>query len=133
MDNSVSEVSGLRSTEYLRLVDLLSRELDRAVQAIVQNSLRDFEESVANQQRLSVDIARSIEALSIPTDVDVEELRRMRVSAVKLQQQSDCYAALVRHSSHAAALMVSLFRSFRGDLEEASGSRLRFHTWSCQM
>jgi hypothetical protein len=133
MDNFVSEVRRRRSTEYLQLVDALSRELERAMQALIENSLPDFEESVANQQRLSVDIARSVEALSIPTGVDGEMLRQMRIAAVKLQQQSDCYAALVQHSSHAAALMVSLFRSFRGELQEASGSRLRFHTWSCQM
>jgi len=39
--------------EYLQLLRLMAFELDRAMQAIVQNSLTALEDSVANQQVFS--------------------------------------------------------------------------------
>ncbi len=133
MNALLSEVSSLESVDYPQLVDALSRELERAMQAIIHNSLTGLEDSVANQEALSIQVARSVGDLSRSAKGDEETSRQMRIAAVELERQSNCYAALIRHSSNASALMLSLFRSFRGESQEASDSRLRFHAWSCEM
>ena len=54
-------------------------------------------------------------------------------AAETLQTLNQRYSALLQHSSRSVALMVSLFSSFRGQIQEASGPRLKQQTWSCQM
>jgi hypothetical protein len=50
-----------------------------------------------------------------------------------LQALNQRYSILLRLSSHSVALMASLFSSFKGQFQEASGPGLKHQTWSCRM
>ena len=43
------------------------------------------------------------------------------------------YAILLKYSSRSVALMAALFNSYKGQFQEASGTRLKHQTWSCRM
>jgi hypothetical protein len=128
--------------EYLHLLQGLTAEIERAMQAITDNALPDLEESVANQQMLSEQIDVLVRKLSVPLETGArmrraagdDGLRSQIVSAnERLQMLNRGYAALLQHSSRSIALMASLFASFRGQIQEASGTRAKVQTWSCQM
>jgi hypothetical protein len=59
--------------------------------------------------------------------------QQIRSASQTLQRLNQRYAALLRHSSRSVAQMASLFSSFQGKFQEASGPRLKHQTWSCQM
>jgi hypothetical protein len=131
-----------KAVEYLQLLRSMSRELEIAMQAIAQNALPDLEESVANQQILSARLVELADEISVPlrTNPDVSPalidenlMHQIRVANDGLQKLNRGYAALLQHSSRSVALMASLFSSFKGQFQEASGPRLKYQTWSCQM
>ena len=53
MISVVAQDRNRNAAEYLRLLGLLRDELENAIQAIANNALAQFEESVASQQILS--------------------------------------------------------------------------------
>jgi hypothetical protein len=131
-----------KATEYLQLLRLLAGELERAMQAIAHNALPDLEESVATQQMLSSRLAMLVNEICPPLEpnspapqarIDDTVANQIRNASDSLQVLNQRYGALLQHSSRSVALMVSLFSSFRGQLQEASGPRLKYQTWSCQM
>jgi hypothetical protein len=120
----------------------LSQELDRSMRAIAQNSLPPLEDSIANQQGLAARLRELAEDLSRPvahrsaadsTHDDEGLMRQIHGAAETLQGLNQRYAALLKLSSHSVALMVSLFSSFKGQIQEGSGPRLKHQTWSCQV
>jgi hypothetical protein len=60
-------------------------------------------------------------------------MREVRSAADTLQSLNQRYSALLKLSSHSVGLMVSLFSSFRGQIQEGTGPRLKHQTWSCQV
>jgi hypothetical protein len=131
-----------KAVEYLQLLRSMARELEIAMQAIAQNALPDLEESVANQQILSARLVELADEISVPlrtnsdvspTLIDENLMHQIRVANDGLQKLNRGYAALLQHSSRSVALMASLFGSFKGQFQEASGPRLKYQTWSCQM
>ena len=131
-----------QAVEYLYVLRSLATELERAMQAIAQNRLSDLEDSVANQQMLSSRLGELVCELCVPleadtavfqTDTDDDQMRQIFTASAALQKLNQRYAALLKHSSRSVALMASLFSSFKGQFQEASGSRLKHQTWSCQM
>ena len=131
-----------KATEYLQLLRLLAGELERAMQAIAHNALPDLEESVATQQMLSSRLAVLVNEICPPPEPDSQALQpriddtvanQIRTASDSLHVLNQRCGALLQHSSRSVALMVSLFSSFRGQLQEASGPRLKYQTWSCQM
>jgi hypothetical protein len=130
-----------RAAEYLQSLHSLTMELERAMQAIAHNALSELEESVANQQVLSAQLGVLADELCVPlkasatrqTYADEDMMRRIHDAAGKLEKLNRQYAALLKHSSRSVALMSSLFGSFQGQFQEASGPRLKHQTWSCQM
>jgi hypothetical protein len=131
-----------QAVEYLYVLRSLATELERAMQAIAQNRLSDLEDSVANQQMLSSRLGELVGELCVPleadtavfqTDTDDDQMRQIFTASAALQKLNQRYAALLKHSSRSVALMASLFSSFKGQFQEASGSRLKHQTWSCQM
>jgi hypothetical protein len=131
-----------QAVEYLYVLRSLATELERAMQAIAQNRLSDLEDSVANQQTLSGRLGELVRELCIPlevdtavfqTDTDDDRMRQILTASAALQKLNQRYAALLKHSSRSVALMASLFGSFKGQFQEASGPRLKHQTWSCQM
>ena len=128
--------------EYLQLLQGLARELQRAMSAISQNSLPDFEESVSNQQEMSrrlADLASELRRSPTP-DASPQEasandglMLQIQVASAALQSLNQRYAALIAHSSRSVAMMVSLFNSIKGNLQEVPGARPKLQTWSCQV
>ena len=132
----------LKAAEYLQSLRSLSNELERAMQAIANNSLPELEESIETQQALSAQLSILADDLCLPLEanaevsqarIDEDMKQQIRAAGDSLQKLNQRYAALIRHSSRSLALMASLFSSFQGQLQEASGPRLKYQTWSCQM
>jgi len=128
--------------EYLEHLQSMALELERSMEAIAQNSLVPLEDSIANQQELAVrlsalaaDLGKPGRGQSAGAAPDDEELMlQIHGAADRLQSLNSSYAALLRHSSHSVGLMVSLFRSFRGQMPENSGAAgLKQQTWSCEV
>jgi hypothetical protein len=124
--------------EHLRLLQALARELERAMQAIVRNDLPELEDSISTQQDLSQQLSalagelRS-EAPSLKEPVGhTPVMAQIKSAAAELRRLNLRYSILVEHSSRSVAMMASLFNSFRGQIQEATGARLKQQTWSCQ-
>jgi hypothetical protein len=136
----------LKAADYLQSLQSMTRELERAMQAIASNALPDLEESIDNQQLLSARLAGLANDLADTLCVPLEQKPAIAVAAIDedmakqigtandtLQKLNRRYAALLQHSSRSLALMSQLFSSFQGQFQEASGPRLKHQTWSCQM
>ena len=142
MIESVAQDRESKLAEYLQLMRLMAFELDRAMKAIADNSLQALEDSVANQQvfsdrlgELAEDLCRpaSERSVSQAKEVNSRLMEQIGAASDTLQNLNRRYSALLKHSSHSVALMVSLFSSFQGQMQEDSGARLKQHTWSCQI
>jgi hypothetical protein len=128
--------------EYLQLLRSLACEMERAMRAISENKLSEFERSVENQQELSnrlSEVASGLKNLQKPsTETSVVApqdglMFQIQIASAALQSLNQRYAALIAHSSRSVAMMVSLFESFKGNLQEVSGARPKLQTWSCQV
>ncbi|MGB6720815.1 MAG: hypothetical protein WBE72_08485 [Terracidiphilus sp.] len=116
--------------------------MEKAMQAMAHNDLEAIEESIANQQELSRQLNSLADELSAPVperptatpeSIDPDLMLEIRAAAAELEKLNLRYSILLKHSSRSVALMASLFSSFRGQFQEASGARLKQQTWSCQM
>jgi hypothetical protein len=132
----------LKAAEYLRSLRSLTTELERAMQAIAHNQLAELEESIACQQVLSARLGELANELCVPLEakpaisrplIDGQLEQQIRAASGTLQTLNHRYAILLQHSSRSVALMASLFSSFKGQIQEASGPGLKLQTWSCQM
>ncbi len=128
--------------EYLQSLRSLTHELERAMQAIAHNNLSELEESIESQQILSARLGELANDMCVPLEADSaislprleDDLgQQIRSASASLQNLNLRYAALLKHSSRSLARMTSLFSSFQGHFQEASGPRLKHQTWSCQM
>jgi hypothetical protein len=142
MNSGDAQNRNRKAAEYLQLLGLLAVELERAMQAIARNALPDLEESVVNQHVLSDRLTSLVNQMctSLRTEtpasqpcLDEDMVRQIRSASCSLQQLNRRYAALLQHSSRSVAQMAALFNSVRGQIQEASGPRLKVQTWSCQM
>ena len=135
-----------RAAEYLHLLQSLAAELEVAMGAISRNALLDLEESLVDQEALGARLRMLAGEVSLfrqrnpetapansPAGIDSDLASRMIRASNTLQQLNREYAALLQHSSRSAVMMVSLLSSYKGQFQEASGSRLKVQTWSCQM
>jgi hypothetical protein len=132
----------LKAAEYLQSLRSLTEELERAMQAIAHNQLAELEESIASQQALSARLGELANELCVPLEakaaisrplIDGQLEQQIRAASGTLQTLNHRYAILLQHSSRSVALMASLFGSFKGQIQEASGPGLKHQTWSCQM
>jgi hypothetical protein len=128
--------------EYLQLLRSMAFELERAMSAISENSIHALEGSLANQEAFSTrlveladDLGRPVlqEAVTVRGSANDDLLQRVNAASNELQSLNRRYSALLKFSSHSVAMMVSLFSSYQGQIQEVSGSRLKLQTWSCQI
>jgi hypothetical protein len=130
--------------EYLETAHSLARELERAMVAISSNELSDLEESLVEQEVLTVRLRSIRRQLWIFNATDTQparlrlaldrELPSDLVNAhAELQAVNRVYEAVLGHSSHSAAQMTTLLGSLKGHFQEASGPRQKYQTWSCRM
>jgi len=131
-----------KAGEHLRLLRLLASELERAMDAMARNDLQELEDSVASQQALSQQLSRLAGELSASSEpsypipfqsTDADLMGEIRSATGELSRLNFRYSILLEHSSRSVALMTSLFTSFRGQLQEDSGARLKHQTWSCRI
>jgi hypothetical protein len=131
-----------QAREYLSVARSLITELERAVQAISCNAVSDLEESIAEQEILTARLMVLRRQLWVRNDshpaivqpaLDWELAKEVVVAHAELQGLNRIYEAVLGYSSHSASLMASLLNSFKGHFQEASGPRLKYQTWSCQM
>jgi hypothetical protein len=146
MANTGSTGREQQAREYLETARSLISELERAMLAICCNELSDLEESITEQEILTARL-RALppqlwvrDDLHLPAhpgivqpDLDRELAQEVMVARAELQGLNRVYAAVLRHTSNSASLMASLLDSFKGHFQEASGPRLKYQTWSCQM
>lgn len=136
----VQERNG-KMEEHLQILQSLAQELERAMQAISSNSLAELEDSIASQQALSTrlvhverDVRRRFQASAdAPLQIDADLAQQVRDASGTLQSLNKRYSILLQHSSRSVGMMVSLFSSFTGQIQEGSGARLKHQTWSCQI
>ena len=128
--------------EYLQLLRSMAFELERAMSAISENSIQALEGSLANQEAFStrlVELADDLsrpgrqEPLTVRGVADDRLLDRIDSASNELQNLNRRYSALLKFSSRSVAMMVSLFSSYQGQIQEDSGPRLKLQTWSCQI
>jgi hypothetical protein len=131
-----------RLVEYLQLLRSMGFEIERAMNAIALNSASALEESLANQEVFStrlLELAANIGSAKTPNHTAVKGpgndglMCEIQAASNALDVLNSRYSALIKFSSHSVALMVSLFSSFQGQLQEGSGNRLKVQTWSCQV
>ncbi len=128
--------------EYLEHLQSMALELERSMHSVAEHSLVPLEDSIANQQSLATRLSELANDLGKPglsasgaSGVSDEQglLQQIHSATERLQSLNQCYAALLTHSSHSVGLMISLFRSFTGQMQEDPGSRSKHQTWSCQV
>ena len=128
--------------EYLQLLRSMAFELERAMSAISQNSIEGLEGSLANQEAFSTRLVELADDLSRPAQqgplaaggsAHDDLLQRVNAASSELQSLNRRYSALLKFSSHSVAMMVSLFTSYQGQIQEVSGPRLKLQTWSCRI
>jgi len=141
MIETVNQDRNSNLEEYLQLLRLMAFELDRAMQAIVQNSLTALEDSVGNQQAFSARLGELADnlgnsgkkrTLSSSSFIEGGLKDQILSASDTLEKLNRRYSSLLKHSSRSVALMVSLFSSFQGQMQEDSGPRLKLHTWSAR-
>lgn len=131
-----------QAINYLESVRLLTVELSRAMLSISDNKITDLEESLALQDVL-VERLRGIPRQIIGRNciqtrstlfvTDAILSGQIANADAELQRANRIYEAVLRNSCHSASLMSSLLGSLKGNFQEASGYRLKYQTWSCQM
>lgn len=130
----------LKAGEHLQLLRLLAAELERAMQAISDNNLPEFQDSIAAQQDMCARLAQVAEgaepcaasACSSRDSIPAALTEEIRAAAAELEHLNLRYSYLLKYSSRSVAMMVSLFHSFQGQLKEGSGAGSKMQTWSCQ-
>ena len=142
MNSIVVQDRNSKLEEYLQLLGSMAFELERAMSAISGNSIQALEESLANQEAFSTRLVELADDLSRPSRPEMPVVRgagddtllaRVQAASSELQSLNRRYAALLQFSSHSVAMMVSLFSSYQGQIQEVSGPRLKYQTWSCQI
>jgi hypothetical protein len=134
-----------QAAEHLQLLHSLAHELERAMAAIVDDNISELEESIAQQQALSLRLTALVEkqnfpapaescvSIAPPETTDPGLGLQIRTAAAAVQALNLRYSILLQHASRSVAMMVSLFRSFQGELQEGAGPGLHHATWSCQV
>ena len=129
-----------RLGEYLEHLQSMAQELERSMQAIAANTLEPLEESIANQQALAVrlrELAKDLskqaaegEAVAVAPDENL--MQQIQSAAQRLRTLNQKYSALLKLSTHSVGLMISLYRSHKGQMQESAGPVMKQQTWSCE-
>lgn len=126
---------------HLALLRGLAQELENAMSAIAANDIAGLEDSISRQEALCSRLASFAEAQNAAAragtgaaaGVDPELQQQVRAAAAAVDALNRRYAILLQHASGSVAMMVSLFRSFQGEIGEGTGARGHQATWSCQV
>ncbi len=117
--NGVQDRNG-KVEEYLQLLRLLAFELERAMQAIAQNSLPEFEDSVCSQEALSArltDLAGELNVSGPTAAAKILRPRKRRYDAADPR--------CLRHSSETESALRRIAPAFQ-PLRRIDGVALQF-------
>ncbi len=130
--------------EYLANLQVLTRELDRAMKAVVDQELPSLQDSLDLQQAACAQLSflahcvnaravQDIEDLDLtvaPLDPDLAgEIRETAETLIILNRN---YSALLRHSEDTLRLFAELFRCYQGWAQSPHGNKNAPSTWSCE-
>lgn len=129
---------GLRVAQYLEQSHRLAAELQRGMDSIAANALADFEESITNQHAIAAQLTELAKDLALPAHGsltgsalrDSQMAAQIQAANRHLQVLNKRYSALLRHSNHSVAQMISLLTSLKGYYRQTSGSS--HQGWSCE-
>lgn len=127
--------------EYLANLQVLGRELDRAMKAVVDQELPSLQDSLYLQQAACAQLnflaqrvhtrgAEQADLDAAPLDPGLAaEIREAAESLVLLNRN---YSALLRHSEDTLRLFAELFRCYQGWSQPSHGNKNAPSTWSCE-
>lgn len=111
---------------YRELLEALRQEIEMAIGAIASNSLDHLQESISMQEALCTHLqilAAAAFGRGRESHAELSPVyRQIRESSRKLCALLMDYDALLRHSGHSVAILVSLCRGHLGAFPSASGA-----------
>jgi hypothetical protein len=115
---------------HLQDVCELSRWIEVAMHSIAANDLEGLRESIAQQEVLAKTVwadhcRNSSKDLTLDADI--------LIAMGKLYQSSLQYGTLLRHSNKTLNMLMTLNRSFRGDVSGGAAVTPKRQTWSCEV
>ncbi len=134
------------AVEYLRLIESLTTEIRTGMDAIGQDALDSFEQSVSRQQELCSRLRRAACEMGIVEQVtkqkvgsgvpvhgvDAKLFPHIRVAFDSLKAVNRQYAALLRHAGNSVSVLAALYRSFAGEYKSSEQLGASRTTWSCE-
>ena len=142
MNDQAVQTHDQLAASYLQQLHALAFEISVAMDAIARNAVASFRESVAKQEMLCAilaNLANTIGAAGTSFEgplvvlSDNSVARKIRATTAAIRDLNLQYAALLKHSGRSIDLLVSLYRTHTGQLQETGSSRSKRQTWSCEM
>lgn len=128
---------------YLHTVEVLSGQLEQAMEAIVARSLPAFQDSVSRQRVTCSHLLalprclnpdRESQLSSSDSGVDADLTARITAAENALQTLNQRYAALLGHTGDTMKLLASLLGGYRTPASAASAAYpAKQSTWSCKV
>lgn len=129
------------AAQYLSLLQSLAGEIDAAMGAITRNALPEFQDHLAIQETLCLELRFVTNSLSIDTSrpcpvtqISGDEALAGKILAAhhELDVLNRGYASLLKHTGQSLALFSALCRSFQDRLQPANSSFIPQSAWSCE-
>ena len=137
----LGNLSQANAEEYLVSLQDLAVEVDRAMDALVSNALRSFEESVVRQRALCERLASLSRRSPFvggsnafdESVIDAGFAERVAEASAKLRGLNDRYSALLKHSGDTLRMFAGLFRGYSAPMRVPQSGRISIHNWSCEL
>jgi crotonobetainyl-CoA:carnitine CoA-transferase CaiB-like acyl-CoA transferase len=138
----VERLSQDEAESCLAELRVLARQLDSAMDAIVERQLPSLQSSLRMQSATCANLAgiqhRSKQRLKQddqpePSAVDPDLAVEIKSATESLLLLNSRYAALIKHSGDTLQLLAGLYRSYRGSMQPGSGMPGNLQTWSCEV
>lgn len=123
MTTSMPFDSSVVALEYLQHVEAMQHQLQVATEAIMRNSLPDFEQSLWQQEMLTTCMRRNLAVLR-GAPLDAALLRQLQAAVAALHRATCMYQGLIGQCSHTASLLRSLC-TLHGQATPSTSGRLQ--------
>jgi hypothetical protein len=141
MNNQAVQTHDQLAASYLQHLRALAGEISVAMNAVAKNAIATLHESVDRQEMLCVLLANLALTYSkhiqssgrLPVFSDSSLAPQIQAATGAIRDLNLQYAALLKHSGRSVELLLSLYRTHTGQLQEAAGSRSKRQTWSCEI
>lgn len=138
MEQSTDQSAASDGKAYLAAVEELTMELQRAIAAVAQGALSEFEDSVVRQRIGCMRVAElaSLHAgMAAPSsDGDSSLLvQRTREATSHLKEVTHYYAMLLKHFGDTTRLFAGMFRTYDVPAKKTFHVPRSQSTWSCEL